>query len=582
MLAASGHAAKELLYSRALGTDPITGEVDHTPIGIHQSPHALKAKASHDPDLPSIREALTGNESKHCFEAMDKEIKSLESMGTWRVVRRSDLSPNTKVIPGTWAFRKKRYPDGRVNKHKSRFCVRGDLMEKGVHYTDSYSPVVGWPTIRACLTMAASLNLHSRQVDFQNAFCQAAQKEPLFIELPPYYHVQGRMGEDLVLSLQKSLHGTVTAPKMFHEHITAGMLSQGFEQSKSDPCLFIHRKHQVFVLQCVDDQIWLAKDSKRIKHHVDALQEKGFLLTIEDSDNIFGFLGIDIKRTGKVIELTQTGLIKKVLEYTKLADSKQRETPAQLDPLGSDKDGLPCDEDWNYAAAVGMLLYLSSNTRPDIQFAVHQCSRFTHSPRHSHAQALKRICRYLKGTADKGIVCSPNLQEGLNCFVDADYAGLFSYEDGQDPVSVKSRTGFVLTLFGCPILWQSKLQVEISLSSVAAEYIAFSMAMRELLPMRRLLQEICPILDLEIAAPSLVRSTVFEDNQGCLSLVNVPKMSPRNKYIALKYHFFRSHIGENKGIVARYIRSEIQRADIFTKSLPEKDFMRIRHLLMGW
>lgn len=104
MLATSGHAAKDLLRSQALGTDPMTGEVDCTPIGTHQSPCALKAKASHDSNLPSICEALTGNKSKHHFDAMDKEIKSLESMGTWKVVRRSDLSPNTEVIPGTWAF----------------------------------------------------------------------------------------------------------------------------------------------------------------------------------------------------------------------------------------------------------------------------------------------------------------------------------------------------------------------------------------------------------------------------------------------------------------------------------------------
>lgn len=108
------------------------------------------------------------------------------------------------------------------------------------------------------------------------------------------------------------------------------------------------------------------------------------------------------------------------------------------------------------------------------------------------------------------------------------------------------------------------------------------MSMRELLPMRRLLEEVAPILKLQIANPSLVRSTVFEDNQGCLSLVNVPKMSPRNKYIALKCHFFREQIGKEKGIVAKYIRSEVQKADTFTKGLPEKDFVRIRKLLMGW
>ena len=108
------------------------------------------------------------------------------------------------------------------------------------------------------------------------------------------------------------------------------------------------------------------------------------------------------------------------------------------------------------------------------------------------------------------------------------------------------------------------------------------MAMRELIPMRTLLQEYSDKLGLTTLSNSLVRSTVFEDNQGCLSLVNVPKMSPRNKYLALKYHFFRSNIGEDKGIVAKYVSTLEQKADIFTKGLPPKQFAIIRKLLMGW
>jgi hypothetical protein len=108
------------------------------------------------------------------------------------------------------------------------------------------------------------------------------------------------------------------------------------------------------------------------------------------------------------------------------------------------------------------------------------------------------------------------------------------------------------------------------------------MAMRELLPMRALLQELAQKLKLNLVAKSLVRSTVFEDNQGCLSMVNVPKMSTRNKYLSLKYHFFRSHIGESKGVVAKHIRTTEQKADIFTKGLPPEQFQVIRKLLIGW
>ena len=100
--------------------------------------------------------------------------------------------------------------------------------------------------------------------------------------------------------------------------------------------------------------------------------------------------------------------------------------------------------------------------------------------------------------------------------------------------------------------------------------------------MRALLDEIASKLKLKFMTKSLIRSTVFEDNQGCLSMVNIPKLSTRNKYLSLKYHFFRSHIGESKGIVAKYIRTHEQKANIFTKGLGPEQFQSIRKLLIGW
>ena len=335
---------------------------------------------------------------------------------------------------------------------------------------------------------------------------------------------------------------------------------------------------------CPESLFQTSPDNQLIEKYVQSLKDLGYDLELEPKGDIFGFLGIEFSTdpaTG-MIKLSQAGLIDKVIKYTKMTEASTRGTPAAEAPLGSDKSGDPFNEDWSYPAAVGMLLYLSSNSRPDIQYAVHSAARFSHNPRKSHGQAVKRIVRYLLKTPTEGILFLPKLTQGLDCFVDADFAGQHGYEDDQDPSSVKSRTGFVLTLFGCPVLWQSKMQTDITLSSTAAEYVAFSMSMRELLPLRVLLQEISVKMNLPELAESLVRSTVFEDNAGCCSLVNVPKMSSRNKYLSLKYHFFRSHIGQDKGIIAKWISTTEQKADIFTKGLSPSKFEAIRKLLMGW
>ena len=109
-------------------------------------------------------------------------------------------------------------------------------------------------------------------------------------------------------------------------------------------------------------------------------------------------------------------------------------TPACTIPLGTDADGPRCQLSWDYASVIGMLMYLTLNSQPDIQFAVHQCARFTHNPRASHKQAVLRICCYLKGTWDKGLIFRLKASLALDCYVDADFAGLWKVDHESDLV----------------------------------------------------------------------------------------------------------------------------------------------------
>ena len=239
-----------------------------------------------------------------------------------------------------------------------------------------------------------------------------------------------------------------------------------------------------------------------------------------------------------------------------MVDCNGKNKPAMKTPLAADTYGKPFKEKWEYSSVVGMLFYLCSNSRPDIQFAVHQCARFNHCPRDSHATAIKRICRYLKATKDKGLTFSSNEEIRLTMYVDADFAGLYGIENKDDPVCVKSRTGYVLFLGGCPISWSSKLQTEIALSTLEAEYIALFTGMRKLFHQRELFQEIGNKMGLSYTQPIILNSSVFEDNNGALQLAQAPKISPRTKHIAVKYRFLCDKIGEDKGILLKKVGTE--------------------------
>ena len=127
-----------------------------------------------------------------------------------------------------------------------------------------------------------------------------------------------------------------------------------------------------------------------------------FSLTEQDvGKDIFDYLGIELTFKDTRVTMRQDGLMKKIFKMTKWENMSGDKTPAREKPIGTYLDGRAFQEEWDYASVVGMLMFLV-NTRPDIQFAVHQCAWLTHSPKHSHMLAVKRIIRYLKHTQEDG------------------------------------------------------------------------------------------------------------------------------------------------------------------------------------
>ena len=94
------------------------------------------------------------------------------------------------------------------------------------------------------------------------------------------------------------------------------------------------------------------------------------------------------------------------------------------------------------------------------------------------------------GTQDKGIIFNLDKKRGIECFVDANFAGGWSKVDADSAENVMSCTGFIILFAGCPVYWHSKLQTEIALLTAESEYITLSSAMREVIPLMSLLKEL--------------------------------------------------------------------------------------------
>ena len=252
------------------------------------------------------------------------------------------------------------------------------------------------------------------------------------------------------------------------------------------------------------------------------------------------------------------------------------------EPLGTYATVYEANRDWtnSYNSVIGVMLYLASRTRPDIPFAVHKCAWFTHNTNASYKTAVERICRYLKCTKDNGLVCNPSKKLVVYCYADADVLGLWGHENPQYPIFARSRTGFVVTFANCPLLWVSKLQIDIDLSPLHYEYVALSHSGRALLPLKSISKEVIDNLGVYGEKLKFVSSsTIYEDNNGAIVVATSPRMNPTFKNIAVKYHWFRQQVGED--FLIRKIESENRKADIFTKGLQGVIFLRMRKFLYG-
>ena len=150
-----------------------------------------------------------------------------------------------------------------------------------------------------------------------------------------------------------------------------------------------------------------------------------------------------------------------------------------------------------------------------------------------HAQSSASAGRCLKGAMDDSSALEPNSETTVDCHVDANFCGLWGTENPHEVASAKSRTGFVVTFAGCPLLWASKLQTEVALSTTEAEAIASSESMRSLTPIKDLTNKIVTSLRMKENPTHNTLSTVFEDNNGELTLATVPKLTPRSKHIKM-------------------------------------------------
>jgi hypothetical protein len=472
-----------------------------------------------------------------------------------------------KAIGAKWIFKIKYNKDGSVDKYKARLVCQGFRQREGLDYNETFAPVVRLDSLRLLLALAASdPEIELLHLDAISAFLNGRLKEKIFMKAPP-----GVPSESGFFQLLRTLYGLKQAPREWHAVVEAFLLGKiGFTKVKSASCLYVKREGSKWCIVAlyVDDLV-IAGHPQLTGPIRKALMSE-FAMT--DNGELSFCLGLEVQRDPATasIRVSQKQYASDILERYGMANCKAAPTPAaesirltsDMSPkTNREREQLRVDfKDLPYRAVVGSLLYLC-NTRPDLQFAVGQVSRFSEDPGRQHYVALKRILRYVRGTCSYGIEYSGGQGVVLGGSTDADWAG--------DPETRRSTSGYIITLGGAPVSWRSSRQKCLATSSCEAEYVAACAAGQDLVWLRRVLDE----LGFVQTGPSIL----LEDNQGCIRHAKNQTDHGRMKHIDVKKYFVRELVQAGE-IELRYIPTEEMPADIMTKGLGRIKFARCRHL----
>ena len=528
-----------------------------------------EATEGHDP--ASYEEAMASEDAPRWTAAMNTEISALLENKTWELVPRR---PSMKVLKNRWVLRIKYNADGSIERYKARLVVKGYMQEHGVDYQEVFAPVVRFESLRLLLALAATLDYEIEQMDVTTAFLNGSIDCDIFMEQPSGF--VDRDHEHSVCHLLKSLYGLKQAPKVWYELLRTHLQAHGFHMLQTEACVGVKRCSDgtlCIISIYVDDLLLFARSKSTIDEMKAMLHER---FKMKDLGAVHYILGWEVvrNRSQRQLMVTQHKFTQTVLSRFGMDPSHggTKAIPFPDDLRLSKTLNATTQEEQQlmkgkpYRAVVGSLMYLMLSTRPDIAFAVRECSQFMQNPGIGHWKAAMHILRYLRATQDYGLLLgngslNSSLEHHLIGYSDADFA---NHEDR------KSIAGYV-TMYGESVIsWCSQAERTVALHTTEAEYIAISLLVQEIMHLRMMMNE----LHLTERSPT----KIYADNASAVKLCNNPEFHQRTKHIDVRHHYIREKVQENE-ITMCPIPTASNTADIFTKPLARIKFCKHRAAL---
>jgi hypothetical protein len=498
--------------------------------------------------------------------AIKLELMKMERMGVWKKVMRSIIPKGRRSVKCKWVFDIKRN-----GVFRARLVACGYSQIPGVDFTEAYSPVVNDVSFRILIVVEILLKLDSQIMDVEVAFLNGDLEEEIYMDCPKgMVHFKSEC-----LLLEKALYGLVQAARQFFKKFVQIMKKIGFKQSDAEPCLLYRKegKDVVMVVIHVDD-CYMIGTKAGLKKTTDQIQQNGLTVKVDTSTSDYLSCEIVFDAGKTKAWLGQPHMVKKLeTKYQDLIATNRQEymTPGTpglniIRPPTPD-DALDEADQKLFRSGVGSLLQFIKYSRPDVANAVRELSKCMDKATPAAFKEMKRVMKFIVSTRDFGLKIAPKVPESevikwddkkkpkvikwvMHAYTDSDWAG--------DKDNRRSVSGYVIFLLGVPILWKSKLQRSVSLSSSEAEYYALSEAAKDI----KFILQILKSVDIKVELPIIVRV----DNVGAIFMSETASATARTKHIDTRYHFIREFV-EDGVLKIVFVQTADNRADMFTKNV---------------
>ena len=467
------------------------------------------------------------------------------------------------------------------DRKKVRCVFDGAREKEGVDYCHTFSPAMRVQCFRLLAAVAAVTGRELVHSDVKNGYLHAPVREGkvIYVRMPSHVDEKWRFQTvdgvrvPIVYRMDKSLYGQHESGREFSRMHRAWFEKHSFTASPAEPCLFHYEgKHGIVdVCMYIDDCVWCFENAKT-RSHFESEYKKTFT---SDFAPCTHFLNMDVTQDLEegTVKIDQAAYIMraaaehlsaeemKIPVLTPYSPAFERYTTAEAMALAEVDGAVVCTTELRsrYRTIIGVTMYIAMTSSPQSMFASARLARALGNPTEEHYIAARHVLRYqLHGATP--LVYRQTAGMKIVAYVDSDWC------------AYHSTAGWTATVAGGPVLFASKKEKCVALSSTEAEIIAASMAACEIMYIRILLEH----MGITLGGPT----ALFVDNKGVVDLARDPMSTTSMKHVKRRHFFVREAqaMGE---IIVLPVGTDNNVADVLTKACKKERFWRLCKMMLG-